>query len=1008
MPADDPRPNFFVVLGLDPRVPWDERAYKSALDKKKQEWSKRLSHGVKTHPATEDARRNLSLVREIESVMRNKARRETEQKNATAAAEDERRERTARVARRVDVLLAKGFLYESEYAELKADMAAADEAVRRRVESAQRRPDPQARTDSARLDSVTEQNIRDYLRIVGKGDLYDVLREVVPGAGPASPRTELLAATDEFLRKTWHIGNKDRPKVGAREKLAGIAKTVFETDENRRRYEVSRRLAPLGPVLEQYKQDLVVAQRVDACQFEMFLRGAAEIGIDVALAKEAFLVYFRALGWPVEVPAALAEAVLKTLVSCPRCTELNDPAGKHCVKCGSPLRDGCPRCDLELPVGASACPQCGFRVGMRDYVEYLAGEAEALLARGDAAGADDCLRDAAREWPLGHDSDEPLALRLRRLEDRLGPTRDQQQKIIRQIDRLLESRAFRAARRQLRELPFSTPATSEMLQRCEDAIRESDRKVAQANEPGVSNERKTALYLEALDYCADNSEASNELLLLPPSPPTGLRIKPDEDQGVVRLSWVPAPDEGCSSVVIRADGPRPPASAQGHQRHTVPAGGTWEDLRPLTGHLMWYAVYTQRKVNGTFSERPVVTAGPVLLTGPPGLEARPGNGQVELTWTVPENAADIEIQREEMADGTLARLAPPGAGVTRLVDRDVRNAVRYRYAARAAYTYQVPGRPSSVRYSRETAREVEPTATPPSPGTLRVRRQTTVVSMSIQNVRLWWAPPAQGEVRVVRSLPGRDRPTPGEELPEAELGQYALVTREPVFSWQDDREQVCLFTPVLVLNGRCHVGTPRPYAIGPEVGDVRADYLGTSVKVTWVWPAGVDEALVAWNDEHEIDNPVPASRQTKVRRVGDATTGRYEILADVRQQLFVQVASVVRDNSGREYFTSGVGATAHRQVVYLKYTVQYRRGRRARLILRPDQPAYVPALVLRGRADDRPAGRTDSGIARIPAGHVEPGAATSIRLDPTIQPRSCRLFTENEADADLVHLVGPR
>ena len=1006
MPADGSRPNFFVILGLDPRAPWDERAYKNALDKKKQEWSNQLFRGVKTHPATGEARDNLSLIPEIERVMRNKEDRKEEQDKAAAAAKDERHERAARAARRAAVLLARGYLHESEYEELKADLATADEAVRRHVESAEKRPDPRAHSDNERLAPETEQNIRDYLRIVEKGDLYEVLREVAPGVGSASPRTELRAAADEFYRKTRNIGDKNS-KVSARERLAGIAKTVFETDANRRRYDISRRLALLDPVLEQYKQDLAVARRVDVGQFKLFLDNAVKIGIDVTLAKEAFIAYFRDLGWPVEGPGSSAEARLETLVCCPQCRELNDSAGKHCIACGSPLTDSCPRCSLELPVGGRACPQCGFRIGMRAYVEYLAEKAEELLAHGDAVVADDRLREATRLWALGQDSDESLAIRLRALEDRLGPVRDQQQEAIRRIDRLLESRTYRAAQRQLGELRFSTPAISEMLQRCENAIRESDRKVTQAREPGISSERKAALYLEALDYCADNHEASRKLLLLPPSPPTGLRVKQDEDQGFVRLSSVPAPDEGCSSVVIRADGPQPPVSPRGHRHHTVPAGGTWEDPDPLTGHLMWYAVYTQRKVNGTFSERPVVTTEPVLLTGPPGLAARPGNRQVELTWTVPENAAGVELRREEVADGTVVRLTPPAEGATCMVDRDVRNGARYRYAARAAFTCQMSGRPSSVRYSRETACEVEPTAVPPSPGILHVRRQTTVVSMSIQNVRLRWTPPVQGEVRVVRSLPGRDRPTPGKEFPEAELGQYGLVMREPVFSWQDDREHVCLFTPVLALNGRCHVGTPRPYAIGPEVGDARAEYLGTSVKVTWVWPDGVDEALVAWNDEHESDDPVSTSRQTRVRRAGDATTGRYEILADVRQQLFVQVAAVVRDNSGTEYFTSGVGATAHRQVVYLTYEVQHRRGRRARLILRPDQPAYVPALVLRGRADDRPAGRTDSGIARIPAGHVEPGAVISIRLDPTIQPRSCRLFTENEADADLVSLVDP-
>jgi Double zinc ribbon len=538
MPAEHSRPNFFLILGLDPNAPWDERGYVRALDEKKREWSGQRS-GVKTQPATVQARRNLSLVRDIERVMRHDASRDVERQAAIKLAVEENRERADNVARRVELMLAKGFLYEAEYEAVKGDLGAADEAVRRRVEAAERRPDPDAPglAGNERLDQATERNLRDSLRTVGKADLYEVLREVAPHVGSASPRADLLGAADKLYQKARHTANKDTPEVSARQVLAGIARTVFGTDESRRRYEFSMRLAPLDAMLERYRQDLAPARAIDARQAEMFLREAVESGIEVGLAKEVFIAYFRRLKWVVEIPGAAAEATLKTLGSCPRCAELNDPAARHCVKCGSVLMSRCPRCGIELLAGAGACPQCGLHVGLHDYVEYLADEAEGFLTRGDADGADDSLRQANREWPLGPDSQDPLAIRLRQLAERLGPVQESQRRVIGQIGALMDSRSYRSARRQLRELPFRSAAASAMLESCENAIRESDLRVAQARRPGIPEERKAALLLEALRHCADNTEASRELSMLPPSPPRGLRAESDEERCVVRLTW---------------------------------------------------------------------------------------------------------------------------------------------------------------------------------------------------------------------------------------------------------------------------------------------------------------------------------------------------------------------------------------------------------------------------------------------------------------------------------------
>jgi hypothetical protein len=421
---------------------------------------------------------------------------------------------------------------------------------------------------------------------------------------------------------------------------------------------------------------------------------------------------------------------------------------------------------------------------------------------------------------------------------------------------------------------------------------------------------------------------------------------------------------------------------------------------------MWYAVYTEREVSGRLSEDSALATGPVLLTSVPRLTTQPGDGRVDLTWSVPKNAIRVEIQREEVATGDLIRFTSSPEEPPRIVDDDVRNGMPYRYTARAVYTYEVPGRSPVVRHSSDVVREVRPAPPPAAPGPLEVTGYPPLPNMNMyqQRVRLDWPPAEAGEVRVVRTLPGQPVPAPGTDFPEDELGKYAQVLLGHDFRWMPYHQPVCYFTPVLVLNGRCYPGEPRAYAVGPEVEEIRAEHVGTSVAVTWTWPDGVDEALVAWQQEKEVTDPLLAPQQTTVRRADCETHGECQIVVGSFRQIFVRVAAVVREG-GAVFFTSGAGANAWHQIVTLVYEVQSGRGQRARIILRPDRAAYLPALILLGRTDGQPAVRGDKLLHRIPPRRFEPGAVIDVHLDKAIRPGSVRLFTEDDGDTRVLSIV---
>jgi hypothetical protein len=104
---------------------------------------------------------------------------------------------------------------------------------------------------------------------------------------------------------------------------------------------------------------------------------------------------------------------------------------------------------------------------------------------------------------------------------------------------------------------------------------------------------------------------------------------------------------------------------------------------------------------------------PAFSTKEALLTAHPGDQQVELSWFLPENAAGVEIQRDEPdTEAKPIQLLPAEPNGDRLVDRNVRNGVRYRYTLRVMFADPTPGRAGSVLRSTGTVCEVIPTALP--------------------------------------------------------------------------------------------------------------------------------------------------------------------------------------------------------------------------------------------------------------------------------------------------------
>jgi hypothetical protein len=1005
------RPNFFILLGLDPAAPWAQAAYERALADCRNRWS-RQSAGIKDDPATVEAKRNLALIRELKGVLLDPVKREAERAAARAAQVNELGQRQDRLAERLDLMLAKGFLYDVERDALVAD--GADAALVRRADKAEIRPYVQACQDYERLAPDIERTLKANLAIVRHRDLYQLLATVDPLVTDTSPLERLATAAGALYRKALNMADKNRPEVGALQKLAGLARQVFGSAEQRSRHDFSVLVAPIEAVAEQYAADLAPVRRVHARQFEVFLRTAAEQGWNLTLAREVFAGYLRGRGWTVETPPESAIQWLRDQRPCPDCASLNDPAAEHCARCGARMRGPCPRCGNQTQARAAACSHCGFPVGQRAWVQHLAEAAEAALARSDPDGAAAAVGDAQIDWPLGPDSDDELAVRLRTAAERVEQLRHTEHTSLAQITRLMDGGSYRTAMTRLRSLGVRSPASEAMLASCVAVVREADELCATARSPGLPPDRRAELYLRAVELCSDHREALGQLRAIAPAPPRGLLVVVHEEKQRVSLTWEPAPDRGCSSVVVRADGPVPPVAATGPglQRWLVRADGSWEDEAPLVGLPMSYAVFTERDIGGTVSARAVATTTPVLLTAPVTLTVRPGDATAELSWTLPDHATGVEIHREDVPSGAgYVRLTPPAAGLRQLTDTNVRNGESYRYTVYARYPYRVPGRSQDMCLSSGTVREVTP-GPAPEPGKVYARGHPPPPRISLYRykVGLSWPPLAgPGILRVVKTIPPARPLAPGTELDEDELDKTGLVGRHQLLEqhdiWLADPVP-CWYTPVLVSGGRCYVGESRPYAPGPEVTELAADYAGTAARLTWTWPDGVTEALVGWDQAAAPPDPLAATHQRLVGRAAYDRAGGYDLPGRSAKELFIQVAAVIRTGDG-EFVASGADVHAVRQPVRLRYEVRRSQlGRRPKLVLRPDRPASLPEFNLHWRADQCPAGRDDPHIL------VPPGRADGELVVPLSAPRttvvlSCRLLHADIADADMITIVDP-
>jgi hypothetical protein len=158
MTAEGSRPNFFLILGLDPAEPWNLAACQRAISDKRNLWATQ-GQGVKGTETYNAAKRSLALIPDAEqTLLLDPEGREKERQAALRQAQAERRGKLDQFTGKADLMLEKGYLWDVEYEKLCSELTSlgGDPGLRRRLDRADKRPLKQPEKDTGRLDAATE------------------------------------------------------------------------------------------------------------------------------------------------------------------------------------------------------------------------------------------------------------------------------------------------------------------------------------------------------------------------------------------------------------------------------------------------------------------------------------------------------------------------------------------------------------------------------------------------------------------------------------------------------------------------------------------------------------------------------------------------------------------------------------------------------------------------------------------------------------------------------------
>lgn len=949
MASEKKRPNFFILLGLDPDAAWDEAKFKAALSAKKSEWGRQSTN---VGPKAIAAQKNRELIPRIEEVMADKALRDLEAVGARKERISTSRDRLVAFEQQLKLAEARGFLERDEFNKLVADfkdiLAEKDIAARLKVPvRSPAHPDTKGRQ---KLDPSIVKTIGEYLAVMNVPDLYQLL-----GMKPTTSSEELCRAAEQLSRDMLTRQPKTA-EVTAQSVLAGHAKDIFQSPDKRKEYDESLRQQSLNMLLASLDESMkrLTDKTLYAGQVQVFLTQAAEKGWrdDEALAK--LLEHVRMRKWYAEVPTR--EHGLQQL-RCGNCQAINEKKRQFCHKCNMPLSIRCPQCDQMVPSDEVGCSQCGFPTGNAFWIDEILAECQDLLNRGEVSSANDRVSVMERAWAPPKPDERVQKIRVYR--EKLQALSQEQQQHIERLRQMVNKRRFYGARRFLTTLPAQTIDDVQSLQQIvSDTITRVQALMKQAQASGVSAERKVDICLQALQICVDCDEARALLSTLPPAAPGNLQAQ--VRGAVVSLSWNPSTSRGAIYKVLRKRGARPASIHDGTLLATI-AGCMYDDAQPEIGVPLFYAIFAA--YDEIVSAQPALQDQSVLLTSDVvQLVAEVDDQQVTLRWRVPEQAHEVIVVRKEGARPTSSRDGTRLSLIDRtsLVDRNVKNGRSYFYGIYCLfrdYDHHLISSPGIIK-------EITPEA-PPAPIThldIQSERQRQGFLIHIS-----WPALAKGQGVVLQT---RQPPSfkVGETIPSNDLSKYGSVLMGKGNSCEQTLNGlgIVYYVPAVIFQGAAYMGKSFRHVCIEDVSALEVENLGSVLRMQWTWPASCQEVLVCFDHSGWPILEKASANVLRVSRTEYERHGHYDIRGAIGSDYYIVVAAIVRQD-GDEIVAAGMRIQARLATrVMLTYEIKLAGGlfgpKQTMLQLRTSTPGTLPSLLLVGKQGRLPIAKSEGNV----------------------------------------------
>lgn len=187
----------------------------------------------------------------------------------------------------------RGFITAEEIALLGRLFGVPEESILKRVKCPVKRKGEPGTEPPAPLERTVEKVINDKLRIVGKTSLYDFL--------DAPPSADLYTVQKKSAEKETEVRRSSQKDAAttAGGALAGHCIAIFKTEESRKAYDVSLTRSRLGEL----NADIDAAGipgRIWPEAFDILVRLAVKLGMDVDEADAYVASYCEGRGWPVD------------------------------------------------------------------------------------------------------------------------------------------------------------------------------------------------------------------------------------------------------------------------------------------------------------------------------------------------------------------------------------------------------------------------------------------------------------------------------------------------------------------------------------------------------------------------------------------------------------------------------------------------------------------------------------------------------------------------------------